>query len=251
MGVTTHFIYKNMAFNNFTKYIPVAEEEYHAFKEQQRKEIKRVGEDLVQPDALQPLADAQKEKTRVLFDPNLDPNLQEQRFAHLTAIISDLKRKLEEQPTQPLQPVAPPVKVHAPLNMGKREGALFSALGPDIWSGDGELLIDGEVIPNSDKTELLNYAASNWLSKYSQHVPVGGKEMLDLLHQKKIPQKLWSNKLRAATDTPSIQGLASVATTQKKRKAEPSTTHKTGMDVLASGSKFKKFMNSKKTRALP
>jgi hypothetical protein len=248
VGMTAHFIYKNMAFNNFTKYIPVAEEDYHAFKEQQRKEIKRVGEDLVQPAALQPLADAQKEKTRVLFDPNLDPNLQEQRFAHLTSIISDLRRKLEDQPAQP---VAPPAKVVAPLNLGKREGALFSALGPDIWSDDGELLIDGNVIPNSDKTELLNYAATNWSSKYSQNVPAGGKEMLDLLRQKKIPQKLWSIKLRSAASTPPIQGLASVVTAQKKRKAKPSGALKTGFDVLASGSQFKKFMNIKKTRALP
>jgi hypothetical protein len=258
-----------MKYNNYTKYIPVTEEEYHAFKEKQRKEIKHVEEELTRPDALQPLVAAQNEKTRTLFEPTDNPELQEQRFAHLTSVINGLKRKVEEQlhvpTTTPSQPQPKVAKV-VPIKTG-REDALATALGEDVWTANGELVINGNVVPNSNKKELLKYAASNWVSKYANRMPAGGEQMRNLLREKNIPQNMWSIQLRGAVNQPAeevqstsssaVQGFATGKTPKKKKKMmniSPAVTPyrntdlERGLDLLNSGGKkFDAYMRKKKT----
>jgi hypothetical protein len=254
-----------MAYTKFTKYIPVTEEDYHTFKEHQRREFKHVGEELTRPNALQPLVAAENEKTHTIFDSKADPEMQEQRFAHLTSVINRLKRKVDEQqhrqssvkflPSLPLQP----------QKIGKREEALANALGGDVWNAKDELLVNGVAVPNSNKNELLNYGASNWTSKYKGKIPKGAEQLQKLMADSNVPLKLWGTKLRnqpaaaaaaaavEETATPSsstsVEGFAPAG--KKRKLSNPPVTParnkklEDGLDILNSSQRFRKFMHEK------
>jgi hypothetical protein len=247
-----------MRFNKFTKYIPIKEDEYHEFKQRQRKEMKHTQEELALPNALQPLVAAQNEKTHTLLEPSADPETQEQRFAHLTSIINRLKRKVDEQQHKSVQVLpSTPLVGQTLTKMGQREQALANALGASVWNEHGQLIINGAAIPNSDKNELLNYAASNWTTKYLQKIPEGATQFQKLMRQQNIPKKMWAAKLRgaapgaeeevASSSIPEGFGMKTPTTQKKKKKGNPSTpgfdgaTYQ-GLKLLNSGQKFNKFM---------
>jgi hypothetical protein len=247
------------SYTNFTKYIPIKEEEYHAFKEQQRKEIKHAEEEISRPSALQPLVAAQNEKTKTLFETTNNPELQEQRLAHLTSVINRLKRQVEEQGSQQnVVSFAPSMPLATSEKLGKREQALFNALGNNIWNANDELVIDGAVVPNSDKNELLNYAASNWTRKYLQKAPEGGAQLRKMMRDKNIPEKLWSAKLRSQTmldespqSTSTAMGSALTTPSNKKKNTDTPFSDKklqAGLEMLNSEKEFNNFMKTSKKK---
>lgn len=246
-----------MKYTSYSKYIPITEEDYHTFKEQQRKELKHGEEELERPNALLPLVAAQKEKIHTLFDSSKSPDTQEQRIAHLTSIINGLKRKVEEKQQHAPSIIKPLVAVEPTRpKLNRREENLLEALG-DVWNAKEELVIDGVVVPNSNKNELLKYVSSKWHTKYLHAAPEGGKQMLALLSKNNIPLHMVNNKLHGqvrSTSTPSpnvslpgpstIQGLASRVSPVKTRRGQK-TNIEAGLDVLKDGKKFGKFMSQK------
>lgn len=258
------FQQNNMAYKNFAKYYPITEEEYHTFKELQRKQVKNIEEEMSRPDALHSLAATQNEKTRTIFNSTDNPDQQAQQISHLTTIIRGLKRQVDEQQQQQQQPQSqqqlpsiPPKQTTASNGMTRREKVLADALGDSIWTENGELVIDGNVIPNSKRAELLNYAGSKWTSKYLNKVPEGGVQLRNFLRERNIPQHLWNSRIFQNATQPStsseIQGLAIDVKTPRKKKITappppPPARDKrvaAGLDILNSGQKFSKVMRKK------
>ena len=64
---------------------------------------------------------------------------------------------------------------------------LINMLGEETWNLKGELVINNTPIPLSKATELLNFAVSDWSTKYISKPPVGATEFLQLIQERNIP----------------------------------------------------------------
>jgi hypothetical protein len=258
-----HLTSNIMKYSGFSKQIPITEEQYHAFKDQQRKEAKHAEEELARPDELLPLVAAQNEKAKTLFTSTKNPELQEQRLAHLTSIINNLKQKIDLLDVK--RPEAGPVhSVEKPKDQTRAE-AFLAALGNDVWNDAGELVIEGNVVPNTNKEELTNFMSSNWRKKYNINKPAGAMKMFDIVKEKKISDHLLGPKIRnemmqkMSDQNRFIKGLALVSkkkaaerlrqrsseklvTTSENLKRRRQDAVEEGYQILNDGKKFQKFV---------
>jgi hypothetical protein len=194
----------------FVKHYPITEAEFREYKELQRKSAKNLQEEIARPDAVLPLDSAQREKEHILFTPSNDPELQKQSFTHFLTIVDKLKKKVEEQqrPT-PMFTEKPPLSKTSYVQ--KRANRLVDALGTDAWNNKDELLVAGVPIPDSNKSELLDYMTSNWQTKYLDKQPVGASHLLELVKAKDISASTLGKTLRTQLKSP-IKGFAKLAT---------------------------------------
>ena len=252
---------------NFTKYIPLTEAEYRKFKEKQDKEIIQTQQELQRPIGIEPLSTAQNEKIETLFSktPEAD-DTREQRYAQLFHIVNELKRKVDAQikPQEMSEERKLPkfsfeeYKVKSTRNKAEN---LINMLGEETWNPKGELVINNTPIPLSKATELLNFAVSDWSTKYISKPPVGATEFLQLIQERNIPVHFLGKGIKSLLNLgPKVQGIAVAAAEPdsryqhspiKRKKPKISSEEidddklqKRGYDVLQSSKKFKQYMKS-------
>ena len=224
------------------KFIPITEEEYREFIKLQNQQAELTKQELIQPPAIKPLLTAQNDQIGTLFSQTLSPSKQEQRFNELTHLVKQLQAKVFAQTTLPLQPIKLPVATEArqqeklPRGYQNRSKHLLQALGDEVWNENGELVVDGKPVENSNRGNLTNFATTNWVNKYAIPPP-GANEMLQLIKQKKISPTKLGTKVRKQLET----NVVGVATPKLYQAYE-----KMGYDVLNDDKKFNAFMNKKR-----
>ena len=236
--------------SGITKYIPVSESEFRKLKELENKEAILTQQELQRPDAIVPLAAAQKAKTQVLFENSSTPDLQEQRFTQLFHIVNDLKRKVEEQSalaTKPRRETLPinfaNYKVKSTRNKAEK---LVDLLGNTMWNSDGELVVDGNAIAGSKADELLNFAVSDWETKYTRNPPTGSDQFMDLIRNKNVPLHVLGKGARQLLDN--VQGIAAMPPSPARQTRRGTSLiprlslQMRGEDVLNDSKKFGVFM---------
>ena len=239
----------------FTKYIPVNEAEYLKFKEHQNRQARATQEELGRAAAVVPLSNAQNEKSQVLFTPTTNVELQEKRYTQLFNIVNDLKKQVEADQQQQQQlpkatPRPPPPPPPPPLKQDSKADAVLNALGDATWNDNGELVIDNEAIPSSNKAELMKFATSNWRTKYLNNEPVGSAPLLNLMKTKKIPGHLYGKQVREKMQVKKQQPTAGLAIFKAKKKKKPvgSITLQrriVGEQILEDDRAFKKLMSAR------
>ena len=253
--------------NSFTKYIPISEEDYHKFREAQNQQAKLSNDELTRPVALNHLVQVQDEKTHELLAPtDLPADVVEKRLIELRLKINNLQRQVENQgPSQPLKPTThleePPLNV----NLGNitsirgRAKALkvLDSLGPSAWNAAGQLVVDGKPIPQSNREELMDYAVTDWTSKYALRPPVGTNYLHKLLLDKAIPSVLLNTNVRSsvyrdarpsAGTSSAVLGYAPVA---RKRTSTDSPTTPTADSIFGDKKNFDTLMRRKNPKHTP
>jgi len=225
------------------KFIPITEEEFREFIKLQNQQAELTKQELTQPPSIKPLLTAQNDQIETIFSQTLPPSKQEQRFNELTHLVKQLQTQVLAQTTLPLQPIKLPVVTEAqqheklPRGYQNRSKHLLQALGNEVWNENGELVVDGKPVKNSNRGTLTNFATTNWVNKYAIPPP-GANEMLQLIKQKKIlPTKL-GNKVRKQLET-NVVGVG----TPKLHK----NFKKMGPVVLNDDKKFSAFVKKRKT----
>ena len=155
------------------KFIPITEEEYREFIKLQNQQAELTKQELAQPPAIKPLLTAQNDQIGTLFAQTLPASKQEQRFNKLSHLVKQLQAKVIAQTTLPPQPIKQPTATKEqqqeklPRGYQNRSKHLLQALGDKVWNENGELVVDGKVIENSDRDNLTNFATTNWVNKYA------------------------------------------------------------------------------------
>ena len=199
-----------MKTDSFTKLIPVCEEEYKKFRETQNQQAKLTTDELTRPVALNHLVQVQDEKTHALLASTDKPaDVMEKRLIELSHTISILTRLVENQVLSHQQPRNLPTPQEIPLKFNydkitsirgrDKAQKVLDSLGPSVWNDAGELVVDGKPIPHSNREDLMNYAVTDWSTKYAVHPPVGASSLHKFLLEKAIhPTLLNSNVLHSA-----------------------------------------------------
>jgi hypothetical protein len=256
-----------MKSTGFTTYVPISETEYGKFRELKNKEAKLVKDEINRPAPLLPLVEANNEKDQVLFSSSGNAEQQEQRYLQLLNIVTGLKKKLEQQEAAPRE-----VSQEAQGNMllpqhqqqqqqqqrdifpniisraaRQKAKALHEMMGQDVWNMNNELVVDGSAVPGSSKEELMNYATTNWRTKYNANKkPVGASNFLKLAKEKHAPAKLLGDQAKKsiASSSSPIRGLALIT----KRARVQKLKKKTKILPVVPDMKMKKKLHSFKSK---
>ena len=117
-----------------------------------------------------------------------------------------------------------------------RAQRVLDALGPNVWNENKELVIDGHPISGSSREQLMDYAASNWKSKYTIP-PVGANELVELV--KGFPSNMLGQGIQKHLEEERLEWRGA---RPKKRSRPKNVSELTGEDILNSSVLFKKFM---------
>ena len=213
--------------SGFSKYIPVTEEEYKRFKQEQQKQILLTQQELQQSPSEVTLSSTQNEKTRKLFEPTSNSDLQEKRFKELVHMVNELKRQIT---------TSTPVPIERPAlgRLQTKADKFLSHLGPEVWNEKDELVYNNEVFPHSSKKLLTEYAVSNWKTKFNKP-PIGSKPLQQLILDKNVPSTVLGRGVQRVNNDPL---KVSKTTQSRKRKLEQVE------EFLSDSHKFRKLMRS-------
>ena len=226
------------------KFIPITEAEYREFIKLQNRQAELTKQELAQHPAIKPLLTTQNDQIETLFSQTLSPSKQEQRFNELTHLVKQLQTKVLAQTALPPQPIKPHVASEAqqheklPRTYLNRSKHLLQALGDEVWNEDGELVVGGKVIENSDRDILTKFATTNWFKKFAIPPP-GANEMVQLIKQKKISPAILGTKVRQQLKKKTA--VVGLATPKHYHPYE-----KMGYAVLNDGKKFSALMKKKR-----
>ena len=227
--------------SGFTKYVPVTEDEYKRFKQQQQ--VLQTQQELHQPAPLTTLATAQNDKERELFSHSSNPELQEKRFKQLVHMINALKRQITASNSSP--------RFVENTHLTKADRFL-NILGPQMWNEKDELVYKGEAIPQSSRKTLTDYAVSDWRTKFKTP-PKGGAELKEIIHDLNIAPQYLGRGIQQKETVPSkklkrLKHLPkAVDTPNKKRKTAlgQNSSAKLANMVLSDPKAYRKLMQSK------
>ena len=205
--------------SGFSKYFPITEDEYKKFKKQQHEQILQTQQELQQTPPVVALSSAQNDKTHELFKSSDNLELQEKRFKQLVHMVNELKRQIAEPTLQVKSSTQPQARPTFGRLQAKADW-LLNELGSETWNENDELVYEGQVIPQSSKKALTEYAISNWKTKFSKNPPKGSQELQKIISNKEIPATSLGQGFRSSIPRSSIPMRSNQGVVKKKSQVK-------------------------------